>query len=103
MSAITEKDDITIDFGTIALSGTLQHDSVNQTLMLLTDEGPELLSVNLLDYGLIPMPGKVFIKDWSEGEGLTTRLEAAGLAKRVRKVIVGPFRSTAYEVEVTLR
>ena len=102
MSAITEKDDITIDFGATALSGSLHHDIVNQSLMLVTDEGPEPFSVSLLDYGFIPLPGNVFIKDWSEHEGLTTRLEAAGLAKRVRKVVVGPFRSTAYEVEVTL-
>ena len=106
MSAITTKDDVTIDFGTTELTeltGTLQHDNVNQTLVLLTDEGPERLSVNLLADGFISMPGNVFIKDWSEGEGLTARLEAAGLVKRVRQVIVGPFRSTAYEVEVTLR
>ena len=102
MSAITEKDDITIDFGTIELTGSLQHDNEYQTLTLLTDEGPELLSVNLLAYGFLPMPGNVFIKDWSEHEDLTARLEGAGLAKRVRKVVVGPFRSTAYEVEVTL-
>ncbi|MFD2794588.1 hypothetical protein ACFS27_13610 [Promicromonospora vindobonensis] len=101
----TTKDDVTIVFGTTELTeltGSLHHDMGYQALTLMTDEGPERLSVNLLDYGFIARPGNVFIKDWSEGEGLTARLEAAGLVKRVHKVVVGPFCSTAYEVEVTL-
>ena len=102
MTAITEKDGVTVDFGNIELSGSLRHDTEYQTLVLMTDEGPERLSVDLLSYGFIPAPRNVFIKDWSEHQGLTARLEAAGLVKRVRSVVVGLFLSTAHEVEVTL-
>lgn len=102
MSAITEKHNVTVDLGVITLTGTVSHDDVNRDLVLFDEEGPEVLSVNLEAYGLTPEPGNVFIKDWSEHSGLTKRLEEAGLVKAVHWVTVGPFASTAYEVEVTL-
>lgn len=68
----------------------------------MTDECHERVSVNLEAYGLVPGPGHVFIKDWSEHSGLTASLQRAGLARVIRSVVVGPFSSTAYEVEVTL-
>lgn len=93
---------VTIEFSAIALNGSLHHDDERRTLTLMTDEGPERVSVNLEAYGLVPAPGRVFIKDWSEHSGLAESLQRAGLARLVRSVEVGPFASTAHEVEVTL-
>lgn len=98
----TTKDDVTVDFGAIELSGSLHHDDEQRSLYLMTDEGPERVSTNLLAYSLTPEPGHVFIKDWSEHEGLTAHLVEQGLVKPVHEVTVGPFGSRALEVEVTL-
>ncbi|MDO5865201.1 MULTISPECIES: hypothetical protein [Paenarthrobacter] len=96
------KHNVAVDFGVIALTGTLHHDDARRALVLLTDEGPERISVNLEAYGLVAEPGRVFVKDWSEHVGLAERLQQAGLVRIVRSVAVGPFASTAHEVEVTL-
>ena len=96
------KHSVVVDFGVIALTGTLHHDDARRALVLLTDEGPERISVNLEAYGLVAEPGRVFVKDWSEHVGLAERLQQAGLVRIVRSVAVGPFASTAHEVEVTL-
>lgn len=96
------RDGVTLDFGHIELTGSLVHDPGRELLELITDEGPERLATNLRGYGLVPAPGNVFVKDWSEHAGLTDSLVAQGLAKKVRQVAVGPFDSTAYEVELTI-
>lgn len=97
------KHDVTIDFGRIELTGALVHDDELRVLELENAEGPaEPVSISLQGYGLTPEPGNVFIKDWSEHSGLTARLERAGLVKPVHALPVGPFGSTAYEVQVTL-
>ncbi|MFF3127043.1 hypothetical protein ACFVRD_33130 [Streptomyces sp. NPDC057908] len=98
----TMKHSVTVGFGSIELTGSLHHDDENRSLVLETDEGPEHISVNLKSYGITPEPGNVFTKDWSEHAGLTARLEQAGLVKLVHELTVGPFGSTACEVEVTL-
>lgn len=99
---ITVKHDVTVDFGGIELAGALVHDDENRVLELELDEGPEPISISLQAYGLTPERGNVFIKDWSEHSGLTARLERAGLVKPVHALTVGPYCSTAYEVQVTL-
>ncbi|MFD7540176.1 hypothetical protein [Streptomyces sp. NPDC059819] len=97
------KHDVTVDFGCIELAGTLVHDDELRVLELKSDEGSaEPISISLLGYGLMPEPGNVFIKDWSEQSGLTARLARAGLVKPVRELTVGPFDAKAYEVQVTL-
>lgn len=96
------KHGVTVDFGAIELTGSLHHDDAQRALTLLTQDGPERVSVNLEAYGLIPGPGRVFVKDWSEHSGLAARLAEAGLVEIIGSVLVGPFSSTAYEVEVTL-
>ncbi|MFF1880176.1 hypothetical protein ACFVVC_01740 [Pseudarthrobacter sp. NPDC058196] len=96
------KQNVAVDFGVIELTGTVHHDDAQRTLVLLTDEGPERISVNLEAYGLVAVPGRVFIKDWSEHAGLAERLQEAGLVHILRSVTVGPFASTAHEAEVTL-
>ncbi|MFF8902526.1 hypothetical protein ACF082_34215 [Streptomyces lydicus] len=102
-STTTVKHDVTVDFGCIELTGALVHDDEVRVLELENAEGPaEPISISLQGYGLTPEPGNVFIKDWSEHSGLTARLERAGLVKPVHALNVGPFGSTAYEVQVTL-
>lgn len=101
-STSTVKPDVTIDFGSIELVGSLHHDDQQRSLVLWTDEGPEKVSVSLASYGVTSEPGNVFIKDWSEHAGLTERLHKAGLVQPVHAIAVGPFSSTAYEVRVTL-
>jgi len=101
-STTTVKHDVTVDFGCIELTGALVHDDENRVLELELDEGPEPISISLQGYGLTPERGNVFIKDWSEHSGLTARLERAGLVKPVHALTVGPYCSTAYEVQVTL-
>ncbi|MFG2684180.1 hypothetical protein [Streptomyces sp. NPDC048392] len=101
-STTTVKHDVTVDFGGIELTGALVHDDANRVLELELDEGPEPISISLQGYGLTSERGNVFIKDWSEHSGLTARLERAGLVKPVHALTVGPFGSTAYEVQVTL-
>lgn len=57
---------VTVDFGAVELPGSLHHDEDQRALTLLTEEGPERVSVSLGAYGLVPGPGRVFVKDWSE-------------------------------------
>ncbi|WP_405824175.1 hypothetical protein OG705_29050 [Streptomyces sp. NBC_00838] len=102
-SKTTAKHDVTVDFGCVELTGSLVHDDEHRVLELENAEGPaESISISLRNYGLTPEPGNVFIKDWSEHSGLTARLAQAGLVKPVHTLTVGPYQSTAYEVQVTL-
>lgn len=101
-STTTVKHDVTVNFGCIKLTGALVHDDGNRVLELELDEGPEPISISLQGYGLTPEAGNVFIKDWSEHSGLTARLAQAGLVTPVHALTVGPYCSTAYEVQVTL-
>ena len=51
--------------------------------LTFTSEGGEplaTLSVNLEEHGLIAPEGFIFVKNYSEGEGLAVGLEAAGIA-----------------------
>jgi hypothetical protein len=63
MSTTAVRPDISIDFGSVELAGVLVHDDDLRSLELHTDEGPEIISVNLAAYGVHPAPGQVFIKD----------------------------------------
>ena len=69
-------------------------------LMILTDEGPEVLSINLAQYGLVPGEGYVYVKDYSEHEGLPNALVRAGVATKVAIVEVGPFKSRVWLMKV---
>lgn len=101
---LTKAEDVTVDFGFgLTLTGNLEHNDAAHTLTLWTDEGPETLSKDLSGYGVYPAPGCVFIKDWSEHEGLTARLRAAGIVGETqRTAVVGSFSTSAFEVPVTL-
>lgn len=61
----------------------------------------EHFSVNLAAYGLTPDDGCVFIKDYSEHEGLAKALEGLGLGTIARTFQFGPFSSNAHEFKLT--
>lgn len=92
--------DVTLAFNTIELTGDLEYDTEAGTLALLTDDGPEHLSISLESYDLPNRPGCIFVKDWSEHAGLAASLVTQGLAHEIGSIVVGPFSSRAYELEV---
>lgn len=65
----------------------------------ITDEGPETLTTNMAGYGFQPA---LYIKNWSEHEGLAKTLAKAGVVKIVKTIPVpfNPFDLTVTEVEV---
>lgn len=50
---------------------------------------PETISINLSGYGMHPHDGCVFVKDYSEHQGMADGLEAAGVATRRQSVQIG--------------
>lgn len=102
MAETLTKDDVTVAFPGLQLSGRLVHDRAHGVLELITEEGPERLSANLMAYGLVAGPGCVWIKDWSEHEGLAHGLADQGLVELVGQMRVGPFASKAYEALVLI-
>ncbi|MFJ2662641.1 hypothetical protein [Arthrobacter koreensis] len=99
---ITVARNASVDFPAVTISGEVIYLSDQKALLLLDKEtgAPERLSINLEGYGLLPRPGNVFIKDWSEGSGVTESLVDSGLVEIVQTHTVGPFDTTAYEVKV---
>ena len=89
-----------VAFPGITLDGSIEHDDDQRALVMFTAEGPETLSVNLQAYGLLAPSGHVWIKDWSEHEGLAASLAASGLVDEVSDTFVGPFFSRAVLVRV---
>ena len=55
----------------------------------------ETLSINLGVYGLTPPPGCVYVKDYSEHEGLPQALVEAGVGTIENAVTFGPFNASA--------
>lgn len=97
------RNNVTVRFFDLDLIGDVDYDPELQLLELMTDEGTEPLSISLDVYGLRPNPGNVFVKDWSEHEGLAASLQDAGVVEIVARHHVGPFQSRAYEVQVLAR
>ena len=64
------------------------------------DGEEEIISTNLGGYGLIPRPGAVWIKDYSEGVGLAKALEEAGVGAIVGRAIFAWIDGTASEFQV---
>lgn len=98
--------EITVSFPyDVSLTGTLarrQYGDGQTALVLDTDEGPETLSVNLAAYGLYPADADhVFIKDYSEHEGVADSLVEAGVAQITRMVTFGGFGTSAKEIKLT--
>lgn len=59
----------------------------------------ETFSINLAAYDMHPPEGHVFVKDYSEHEGLAQALVNAGLVRIVEPITFGPF-GTGYLVEI---
>lgn len=85
---------VSIDFSGLTLTGELEHDDQHRTLQLITDEGPETLSVNLDVYGLVAPSGHVWVRNYSEHTGLPGQLCKAGIAETVETTVIGPFNSS---------
>ena len=77
----------------LELTGTLFHDEGLRALWLETEEGPEVLSVDLSAYGLTAGAGHVWVRDYSEHQGLAAALRDAGIAATVETATIGPFHS----------
>jgi hypothetical protein len=89
--------------GLVELVGAVLHDPTTGLLILDTCDGEpeEHLSISLATYGLLPeADDEVFVKDWSEGEGIAQSLIDAGLAEIVGEHLVGPFSSRAVRLRI---
>lgn len=53
------------------------------------------LSVNLEDYGVIPVADCFFVKNYSECVGLADAVEVAGIATKINVFEFGPFDASA--------
>lgn len=91
MTWTTLKEEAAIELPCLTLTSKVEYDAGQQ----------EVLSVNLIGYGYLAFPGEVFIKDWSEHQGLSAALEQAGIATVKAPITVGPFGSTAYRMRLT--
>lgn len=89
--------------GLVELVGAVLHDPATGLLVLDTCDGEpeEQLSISLAAYGILPKADdEVFVKDWSEGEGVAQSLIDAGLAEIVGEHLVGPFSSRAVRLRI---
>lgn len=65
-------------------------EETGEIALLVLDEGrPTRLSLTLKDYGMIAPVNHIFVKDYSEHEGLPESLEAAGVATRISPRKIG--------------
>jgi hypothetical protein len=89
--------------GLLELVGTVLHEPATGLLVLDTRDGEpeERLSISLAAYEIFPDAcDEVFVKDWSEGEGVAQSLIDAGLAEFVGEHVVGPFSSRAVRLRI---
>lgn len=89
-----------VTFDGFTFEGHITHNDDQRELVMYTQEGMEILSVNLQDYGLQAAPNHVWIKDWSQHESLAASLAASGLVEEVSDTLVGPFSTRAVLVRV---
>ena len=87
----------TLRFGSLSITGDLEfaeYGSGNVAVMLMTDEGREHVSLNLLPYGHPTLEGEFYVKN--SYEGLAQSLVEAGIAEIVEESVnYGGFDSTA--------
>lgn len=100
---ITLIDTTTLDFGeSVELTGSVIYDQAHGLLYLVTDEDAEVLSITLDEYGLTTPENHVWIKDWSEHQGIASQLIRQNLVTYKQSFVVGPFDSQAHLVEIVL-
>lgn len=95
--------DYTVKLPWLTLTGSLmkgQFGDGQLALALMTPEGPERLSTNLIAYGLVAPEGHTYVKDSSEHAGLPDALVEAGIATKVEQVAFGPFDATGWLMKV---
>lgn len=98
---LTLMKDVAVSFSSYRATGDIVYDASNHFVGFDSREDPvERLVTNLAAYGLLPQDDTVFIKDWSEHQGVTKSLVDAGLAEIVCEIFVGSFESRAYEVRI---
>lgn len=94
------KDQITLRFSdTLELTGDLYKTTYtdgNDAVLLITDEGEETVSVNLMAHAYVPEIGAVFVKN--DLKHLAQSLAEATGGSIGRTVAYGPFDATATEV-----
>lgn len=88
----------------IWLSQYITGDGHDVPALMVTNAYKEPLitpTINLVGYGEFPEEGNVFIKDWSENEGILNELIANGIISApVRQVPAG--HATAYECRLLM-
>lgn len=77
-----------------------QHNPGAPALLLLTEEGVEVLSTYVAEIWEYLSPEHIVIKDYSEHTGLALRLQDAGAVKIVGQARIGPFNSRVIVVTV---
>ena len=83
------------------LEGYVAYDARCGVLTLKDQYGEvEVLSVDLRADGYLAAPGEVLVRDWSEHAGLAGALVDAGVAMRTETLVVGPFASRAYRLQL---
>lgn len=101
-TVIAEETTLVFGSGSNSSTGTLlRTSSVGGLIFRYATGEEEVLSVNLVTYGLLPGPDEVFVKDWSEHAGLAQSLVDAGHAEFVDEHFVGPFKSRAVRLRIS--
>jgi hypothetical protein len=103
MTTIGNEVPIRFSGGLVEFVGTVLHDPATGLLILDTCDGEpeEYLSISLDAYGISrAADDEVFVKDWSEGEGVAQSLIEAGLAEIVGEHSVGSFSSRAVRLRI---
>lgn len=91
----TIRDDITVTYPQLSITGPVSFDSDQCALAHIDLESGEavLLSIHL------PKPlydDEVWVMDWSEHRGWAKALERAGVVEIIDSTVVGPFDARAY-------
>lgn len=84
-----------------AYTGTYADGSLSLQVESRTGEPLTTASLNLTAYGLLPMPGCIFVGDYSQHKGILEALEACDvLTSTGRTVKFGPHGTTAREARL---
>lgn len=103
--AATLVTDKPVDISRIPGTEELVHvrfDPHGELVEILYDDGSyDVISVNLISQGYMPLMGHAFIKNYSENSGIVEKLEAAGIVEPVKRIHLPPFGAECVEVIFT--